>query len=497
MKKFFVIITGILFLYADEVLFKIENLPYEEIENLQRNGIEVWEWNKDFSLCVSKEENLPENYDIEILDKNPRNENYFIARLLEETDFSKYKKYVKILWKKGNVLIVKDICKKRPEDLSIKAEIKYIKKRPIKISLENLSLPINFSFQNPLIVEMISQIDSATCYNYLKRLQNFRTRNSYHDSIGKAAQYVYNKFLEFGLDHVYYSYPGQDPWGGEFKAKNIVGIKYGQTDTSFIICGHLDATAGNPNIPESVAPGADDNGSGSAGVLTAAKVMANYNFRHQIRFICFVGEEQGLIGSETYADSCASAQSKIRGVYNMDMICHRDQGSVEDLDADDNNHAPSAYLSDTLIHFGSVYVPELPIIERHLGGGASSDHASFQQAGYPAILTIDDAVIGANPYIHTRGDTIGPSANDFRLMKNSIKAIVATVAELAKVLGQEVSENKKFKKINLTFKTFSKPSPLKDSNLYSPSGGKINYNFSRGIYFIKTKEGKFKIIYLK
>jgi len=496
MKKFFILLVGILILYADELLFKIDNLPYEEIENLQKNGIEVWEWNKDFSLCVSNEENLPENYKIEVLDKNPRDENYFIVRLLEDIDISKYKKYVKILWKKDNLLIVKDIYRKRPEDLKIRAEIKYIRKRKIKISFENLYLPVKPYFQNPIIEQMISQIDSATCYNYLKRLQNFRTRNSHHDSIGKAAQYVYNKFLEFGLDHVYYSYPGQDPWG-EFKAKNIVGIKYGQTDTAFIICGHLDATAGNPYGSENVAPGADDNGSGSAGVLTAAKVMANYNFRHEIRFICFVGEEQGLIGSGTYADSCANAQSKIRGVYNMDMICHRDQGNVEDLDADDNNHLPSAYLSDTLIHFGSVYVSELPIIERHLGGGASSDHASLQEAGYPAILTIDDAVIGANPYIHSTADTIGPSANDFKLMKNSIKAIVATVAELAKVLGQKISENEKFKKINLTSKTFSKPFILKDFGLYSSSGRKINCDFSKGIYFIKTKEGKFKIIYLK
>ncbi|MEO0240177.1 MAG: hypothetical protein ABIM83_01790, partial [candidate division WOR-3 bacterium] len=112
MKKFFILLVGILILYADELLFKIDNLPYEEIENLQKNGIEVWEWNKDFSLCVSNEENLPENYKIEVLDKNPRDENYFIVRLLEDIDISKYKKYVKVLWKKDNLLIVKDIYRK-------------------------------------------------------------------------------------------------------------------------------------------------------------------------------------------------------------------------------------------------------------------------------------------------------------------------------------------------------------------------------------------------
>lgn len=483
---------------AREIFFKIDKLPYDKIPEIQKGNVEIWEWNPEFALGVCEESKIPEGYDIEILDKNPADKNYFIVKLLEDVDLSIYKKYADVLWKKGNLLLVRGKGG-RPYDLKIRAEIKYIRKRPIKFSLIKTPFPL-LKYTNPLIEEMISNIDSASVYNYLLRLQNFVTRNSHHDSIARAAEYVFNQFLTSGLDLVYYSYAGEDPWGS-FPTNNVVGIKYGETDSALIICAHLDATAGNPYGVEEVAPGADDNGSGSAGVLTAAKVMSPYNFHHEIRFICFIGEEQGLIGSGTYADSCANAGSKIIGVYNMDMICHNDQGGIEDLDADDNQHSPSTFLADTLIYFGNQYVSELPIIKKNLGGGASSDHASFQQVGYPAILTIDGASLYANPYIHSPEDTIGPSANDFTLMKNGVKAIVATVAELAGITGVKVKEVEKFERISLNLPTIiSKPLNDKGFIIYSFSGRKVENTRRTGIYFLNLKatpEIKKKIIYLK
>jgi hypothetical protein len=278
----------------------------------------------------------------------------------------------------------------------------------------------------------------------------------------------------------------------------VVGIKYGETDSALIICAHLDATAGNPYGVEEIAPGADDNGSGSAGVLTAAKAMAPYTFHHEIRFICFIGEEQGLIGSGTYADSCANAGSNIIGVYNMDMIGYN-SGGIEDLDACDDNHSPSQFLVDSLIYFGGEYVPGFPIIEGSVMGG-SSDHASFQDAGYSAILGIEDGSV-QNPYYHSTGDTIGTSVNDFGFMVNTIKAIVATVAELAGVTGVKAQEAKRFEKVYLNLPTIiSKPLNLKNITIYSASGKKVGILKKTGIYFIKLKKFpkyKKKIIYLK
>ena len=72
--------------------------------------------------------------------------------------------------------------------------------------------------------------------------------------------------------------------------------------------------------PRGLAPGADDDASGAVGVLTAAEVLAPYQFQRTLRFVLFTGEEQGLCGSEIYARDAAAAGEAIVAVYNMDMI---------------------------------------------------------------------------------------------------------------------------------------------------------------------------------
>ena len=64
---------------------------------------------------------------------------------------------------------------------------------------------------------------------------------------------------------------------------------YSGTTRTVITCGHLDAYANNPGV----APGADDNGSGSTAVLEAARVMSPYTFRNTVRFSLFGAEEIG------------------------------------------------------------------------------------------------------------------------------------------------------------------------------------------------------------
>jgi Zn-dependent M28 family amino/carboxypeptidase len=87
----------------------------------------------------------------------------------------------------------------------------------------------------------------------------------------------------------------------------------------FIICAHYDSTSQNPY---NWAPGADDNASGTAAVLTAARVLANFRFDRTIEFCLFTAEELGLLGSQEYAAECRDAGKKIVGVINLDMLIH-------------------------------------------------------------------------------------------------------------------------------------------------------------------------------
>ncbi len=94
---------------------------------------------------------------------------------------------------------------------------------------------------------------------------------------------------------------------------NVVGTKVGTTypDQEYIVCAHFDSV-GNP--------GADDNGSGTALVLEAARVLSQYDAEYTLRFIAFDREEQGLVGSDAYVGDHSG--DDILGVVNVDMVAY-------------------------------------------------------------------------------------------------------------------------------------------------------------------------------
>ena len=97
----------------------------------------------------------------------------------------------------------------------------------------------------------------------------------------------------------------------------MIGVLTGTVHPAEIvlITAHLD------DMPESsVAPGADDNASGSVAVMVAAAGMAGHQFQRTVRFVFLTGEEQGLLGSDAYAKAATARGDNIVAVYNMDMI---------------------------------------------------------------------------------------------------------------------------------------------------------------------------------
>ena len=96
-----------------------------------------------------------------------------------------------------------------------------------------------------------------------------------------------------------------------------------------VVGAHLDSIniAGGPAAP---APGADDDGSGSAGVLAIARALKDHPAVHDLRLILFGGEEQGLFGSRQYVASLSAAQrTRIRAVVHMDMIAHAEYAGAD------------------------------------------------------------------------------------------------------------------------------------------------------------------------
>ena len=191
-----------------------------------------------------------------------------------------------------------------------------------------------------------------------------------------------------------------------------------------LITAHLDATSENPAID---APGADDNGSGSVTVLRAAQVIRALPFEKTVRFICFTGEEQGLVGSGVYAANAAARGDTIDAVVNLDMIAYEsnDQDVIE-LHA--GTEPASGALADAFINVNTTYALGLTPEKITAGSTTASDHASFWAVGYPAILGIEDFQ-DFTPYYHTVNDRV--TTVDPGYFTRFAKAAVGTVATLA------------------------------------------------------------------
>lgn len=205
--------------------------------------------------------------------------------------------------------------------------------------------------------------------------------------------------------------------------KNIVATKPGTvSDEQVIICGHADDTSPDYN---SLAPGAQDNASGTAATIEAARVLAGSRFQKTIKFIAWSGEEQGLYGSGEYAARAKTRADTIAGVLDFDMIGYVDR-APEDIDLVGND--ASAWLLDLTIDCANAYVPGLPTLRIINPEFMGSDHYTFWQVGYDAIWAIDNAGV-YYPYLHTVNDTLGNLTMSF--CSDVVRMGIATLAELA------------------------------------------------------------------
>jgi len=218
-------------------------------------------------------------------------------------------------------------------------------------------------------------------------LDSIKTRNSNYAGNAKAAQFILEKFQSYGMAAEYQQY---DPNG-----YNVVATKTGTVhpNEQYIICAHYDAM---PNGP--LAPGADDNASGTSAVMEAARILNPYSFDYTLKFIAFDEEEQGLIGSHAYADTAFKYGVVIKGVLNMDMI---GWDSNNDFELSVSSNEASMPL---LVNFTDILRIFQPVLSPHLIIATNSDHSRFWNRGYPALLAIEEYPGDFLPVYHTVND---------------------------------------------------------------------------------------------
>jgi hypothetical protein len=291
---------------------------------------------------------------------------------------------------------------------------------------------------DPVITQWISQIQSTALAERIGGLtgehaipvgDTYYTLTTRHSKSGEpidmATQYVREFLQGVGLQAQYHE------WGTCWPARNVVGDKPGLTRPGEIVLvtAHLDDIA-----PASATPGADDNASGTAAVMEAARVLGPNPFERTTRFVLFTGEEQGMLGSQRYANQLRDAGENVVGVYNLDMIgwdsdasptvrLHTDLAGAVGYEAQ-VSLAERFQEVAALYGFGSAL---LPVIDSD--GLANSDHASFRSAGFSALGVSEDNRDDFNPNYHTANDTL--ASLNLAYLTNIAKVSVAAAAHLA------------------------------------------------------------------
>jgi hypothetical protein len=217
---------------------------------------------------------------------------------------------------------------------------------------------------------------------------------------------------------------------------------------TFIVGGHYDASASRQTGYDTFwsirqAQGADDNATGVAATMELARILSDpaYNFKseHNIRFIAFAAEEYHPkhnsyhhLGSIYDARKISKDGLDVSGVLVMDMIAFNPNYDYIEV----ITNSSSTWLADSVLVNQPRYVPDLITNDHPLPDVPYSDHQSYQEQGYAAILLMendrpwndDSPYYTANPNYHTDSDT-KETLNMSSLIKVT-KLALATAAEL-------------------------------------------------------------------
>ncbi|MBR5663330.1 MAG: M20/M25/M40 family metallo-hydrolase [Bacteroidales bacterium] len=300
--------------------------------------------------------------------------------------------------------------------------------------------------QDEKVIEMLNQVSEAQIISDVTHLSSYLNRRADAIHIYNVKDWLASEYQKTDVDSVYFHdfqvIPFWDTVPKPFTtAPNILALKIGKKyPDEFVVCGaHYDSyvrAEGNYNPDTLVSPGADDNASGVAGILSAARILSNYEFERSIIFASWNAEEFGLCGSHAYAKDCRKDSVDIVAYFNLDMTGYLNPG--------DNIHIALIYTQcDSLLgefykQVGHVYTPNIPIYQDWLISG-DTDFSSFNRNGYQAITPSED-VRHMSPYIHSIDDIIGLSVNNWEQTVIFTKLNLACVALAAGIIPESVNE---------------------------------------------------------
>ena len=336
--------------------------------------------------------------------------------------------------------------------------------------------------RDPVIESMVSEINSDSLKSHIQKLVSFGTRNTLSTTtdskrgIGAARTWVLSRFQEFAKQSDGRLTARIDSWTQKADTKRVdVDIQMGNViatlkgsdptdDRVFLVSGHIDSRVSSVMNRIDDAPGANDDGSGTAAVIELARVMAKAKFPATVIFLVVSGEEQGLLGAEHFASQAFEEKTNIEGILNNDIMGSNNSNETNIIDNTrvrifseglpffelekkapsirsfgNENDGKSRTLARYTKEIGERYVDNLEVVmiyrnDRFLRGG---DHTPFVQKGFPAVRITE---MNEN-YEHQHQDVRNEKsikygdvaeAMDFEYLRKNTAMNLATLSNLAK-----------------------------------------------------------------
>jgi hypothetical protein len=344
--------------------------------------------------------------------------------------------------------------------------------------------------RDPEIESMVREVNPDSLRSYVHTMVAFGTRSTVSSvtdkkkGIGAARNWVLSKFDQWAVasggrltafvDTTTYAADGKRV-RSDINLGNVVATLKGvdpNDNRIFIISGHLDSRRTDVMDGTNDAPGANDDGSGSAAVLECARVVSRHSFPATIIFVTVSGEEQGLLGSTYMAKKAKTADWNIEAVLNNDIMGSNNSNETNIIDNTRvrvfseglpfyeldkqakriralglENDGKSRQLARYVKEIGERYVDNLQVVmvyrpDRFLRGG---DHIPYVENGYTAvrITEMNENFNHQHQDVRTeKGVVYGDLEEfmDFEYLRKNTAMNLANLANLAKSPGmpQEV-----------------------------------------------------------
>ena len=278
----------------------------------------------------------------------------------------------------------------------------------------------------------LPQVQERRIYDTINHLSSYRNRY-YASSFGKtSAEWIRSHWQSLAAGRSYVTTELFTACANCSTQPSVILTIQGaaQPDEVVVLGAHLDSiNASNRDDPNQHAPGADDDASGIATLTETLQIALSEGWRPRrtVKFMGYAAEEVGLRGSNAIAQSFRSSGVNVVSVLQVDMTNYR-SGAVPDmrLITDYSN----ADLQNFSIALFDTYLAPMGITRgSSTCGYACSDHASWTNAGYPAVMMFEAGrPSGGYPYIHTSSDTLASMGES---AQNSVKFTQFALAYLA------------------------------------------------------------------